>query len=98
VHGDLQVPDYYNQTYCAGVAETQSADRQTHCAMMVAMDEGIGNFTRALDELGYSKNLLTLFISDNGGPVNIGIIETLAFSSFSFLFGCWLICCGSVFC
>ena len=42
-----------------------------HCAMMAAMDEGIGNVTAALDRLGFSDNLITLFVSDNGGPYKI---------------------------
>ena len=40
--------------------------------MTAAMDEGIGNVTDALDRLGFSDNLITLFISDNGGPVKLG--------------------------
>ena len=39
---------------------------------MAAMDEGIGNVTAALDRLGFSDNLITLFISDNGGPIKKG--------------------------
>ena len=40
--------------------------------MMAAMDEGIGNVTAALDRLGFSDNLITLFVSDNGGPTKEG--------------------------
>lgn len=69
VHGPLEVPRTYVDRYCAGVTDEP---RKTHCGMGAAMDEGIGNVTAALDRLGYSDNLITLFISDNGGPVNEG--------------------------
>ena len=64
VHGPLQVPQYYVDKYCANV--TTGSIRKLHCALTAAMDEGIGNVTAALDRLGFSNNLITLFISDNG--------------------------------
>ena len=70
VHGPLQVPSYYIDNYCANV--TAGGNRTVHCAMMAAMDEGIGNVTSALDRLGFSDNLITLFVSDNGGPTKEG--------------------------
>ena len=74
VHGPLEVPQYYVDSYCANV--TTGNDRKLHCAMTAAMDEGIGNVIAALDRLGFSDNLITLFISDNGGPVKLGEIQT----------------------
>ena len=70
VHGPLQVPQYYVDKYCANV--TTGEARKLHCAMTAAMDEGIGNVTAALGRLGYSKNLITLFISGNGGQIDMG--------------------------
>ena len=70
VHGPLEAPQYYIDKYCAKV--TTGHDRKTHCGMAAAMDEGIGNVTSALDRLGFSDNMITLFISDNGGPVTYG--------------------------
>ena len=70
VHGPLEVPKYYVNKFCANV--TTGKDRKLHCAMTAAMDEGIGNVTAALDRLGFSDKLITLFISDNGGPIKLG--------------------------
>ena len=70
VHVPLQVPQYYVDKYCANV--TTGSNRKLHCAMMAAMDEGIGNVTAALDRLGFSDNLITLFISGNGGQIDMG--------------------------
>ena len=70
VHGPLEVPQYYVDSYCANV--TTGNDRKLHCGMTAAMDEGIGNVTAALDRLGFSDKLITLFISDNGGPIKLG--------------------------
>ena len=70
VHGPMEVPQYYVDKYCANV--TAGDERKMHCGMAAAMDEGIGNITSALDRLGFSNNLITLFISDNGGPTKHG--------------------------
>ncbi|MEW6305487.1 MAG: sulfatase [Verrucomicrobiota bacterium] len=47
--------------------------RQTHNAMMLAMDEAIGRVRAKLAETGQEKNTLVLFISDNGGPTMPGV-------------------------
>ena len=70
VHYPLQVPDRYVNEHCANV--TTGEYRKLKCAMTAAMDEGIGNVTAALDTLGFSDNLITLFLSDNGGPIKQG--------------------------
>ncbi|XP_025103138.1 arylsulfatase J-like [Pomacea canaliculata] len=70
VHEPLEVPEYYVNNFCANV--TASADRKLRCGLGAAMDEGIGNITRVLEERAYMDNLLILFMSDNGGPVNTG--------------------------
>ncbi|XP_025102556.1 arylsulfatase J-like isoform X2 [Pomacea canaliculata] len=70
VHGPHQVPEHYVSNFCADV--TASEDRKLLCGMGAAMDEGIGNITRVLEELGYMDNLLIFFTSDNGGPVHTG--------------------------
>ncbi|XP_070202815.1 arylsulfatase J-like isoform X1 [Littorina saxatilis] len=70
VHGPLEVPEHYVTNHCSHV--TVDKKRKLHCAMTAAMDEGIGNVTSALDTLGYSDNLITLFVSDNGGPIKEG--------------------------
>ncbi|XP_076457349.1 arylsulfatase J-like [Babylonia areolata] len=70
VHGPLQVPERYVTKYCAHV--TNDGNRTLHCAMTAAMDRGIGKVMKALEERGFDDNLITLFISDNGGPVKLG--------------------------
>ncbi|KAK7106701.1 arylsulfatase J-like isoform X2 [Littorina saxatilis] len=70
VHGPLEAPDYYVNTTCAHI--TVDSKRKTKCGMAAAMDAGIGNVTSALDSLGFSDNLITLFVSDNGGPTKEG--------------------------
>ncbi|MEI7900576.1 MAG: sulfatase-like hydrolase/transferase [bacterium] len=42
--------------------------RRTYDAMMLAMDEAIGDVRKKLAETGLEKNTLVMFISDNGGP------------------------------
>ncbi len=46
--------------------------RRTYDAMMLAMDEAIGDVRKKLAETGLEKNTLVMFISDNGGPVMPG--------------------------
>jgi arylsulfatase A-like enzyme len=40
--------------------------------MVAAMDEGIGRVMTALRNNGYTDNLITVFLSDNGGPLSEG--------------------------
>ncbi|XP_076456365.1 arylsulfatase J-like [Babylonia areolata] len=70
VHGPLQVPERYVTQFCANV--THDRIRALHCAMAAAMDEGIGRVLRALEDRGFDDNLVTLFTTDNGGPVKQG--------------------------
>ncbi|XP_076457710.1 arylsulfatase J-like [Babylonia areolata] len=70
VHGPLQVPERYVTEYCADV--TNDGNRKVHCAMTAAMDQGIGKVMKALEDRGFDGNLITLFTSDNGGPVKLG--------------------------
>ncbi|PVD27271.1 hypothetical protein C0Q70_12426 [Pomacea canaliculata] len=69
IHEPLQVPEHYVNTFCSHVITSE--DRKTRCGIAAAMDEGIGNITRELEDRGYMDNLLIVFTSDNGGPVNV---------------------------
>ena len=46
--------------------------RQTYDAMMLAMDEAIGNVRKKLADAGVEKDTVVCFIADNGGPVMPG--------------------------
>ena len=47
--------------------------RQTYNAMMLAMDDAIGQVRAKLVETGQADNTLITFISDNGGPTMNGV-------------------------
>ncbi|KAK7104364.1 arylsulfatase I-like [Littorina saxatilis] len=72
VHGPFEVPQHYIDTYCAHVTNTS---RQIHCAMMAALDEGVGNVVQALKRKGTYDNTIILVMSDNGGPIKGGSVN-----------------------
>ena len=45
--------------------------RQQYKAMVMIMDEVVGNITNALKAKGMWDNTLVIFSSDNGGPVDL---------------------------
>ncbi|KAK7104126.1 arylsulfatase B-like [Littorina saxatilis] len=71
VHGPLQVPQWYVDTYCSHVPASDSK-RRLKCGMIAAMDEAVANVTDVLHRRGLLNNTFLLFFSDNGGPVNMG--------------------------
>nr|KAG5685859.1 hypothetical protein BaRGS_023681 [Batillaria attramentaria] len=68
-HGPFEVPEHYVNTYCSTVYDR---NRQIHCAMVAAMDKGIGQILDVLEAKGIMQDTLILFMSDNGGPVKNG--------------------------
>lgn len=52
--------------YCSHIKNDM---RRTHCGLVAALDEGVGNVTRALQKRGIFNDTLLLFTTDNGGPV-----------------------------
>ncbi|KAK7105931.1 arylsulfatase B-like isoform X1 [Littorina saxatilis] len=65
-HKPLMVPrKYIDNTDCNKL--NKSEDRKICCGMVNAVDEGIGNITATLKELGKLNNTLIIFTSDNGG-------------------------------
>jgi arylsulfatase A-like enzyme len=50
----------------------QDPKRRTYLAMVEALDRGIGRVVRRLEEEQLAANTLVLFLSDNGGPRNMG--------------------------
>ncbi|KAL5008889.1 hypothetical protein ScPMuIL_014470 [Solemya velum] len=68
VHSPNQVPKKYENMY----PSIKNDSRRIYCGMVTALDEAIGNITAALNKHGYMDNLLIVFTTDNGGPVNHG--------------------------
>eukprot|EP01084_Bolivina_argentea_P102815 184180_1 len=67
VHAPTEVPQSYINAYNGII---QDAKRKKYAAMVSCMDEGIGNITKTLQDLGYlDENTIIVFTSDNGGPV-----------------------------
>ena len=64
VHSPLEVPPIYLDPKCA-----DDPNRQLYHGMTTALDDGIGNVTRALREAGMYDTTLIIFYADNGGPL-----------------------------
>lgn len=54
----------------SGIADPQ---RRTYAAMLLAMDEAVGEVRKALVETGQDSRTLVFFFSDNGGPAMPGV-------------------------
>lgn len=64
VHGPLQAPKKYLDQF----KHVSPKNRQTKCAMLLALDEAIANVTQALRRTGMENNTLVVFSTDNGAP------------------------------
>lgn len=64
VHSPLEVPSLYFDPKCA-----DNKNRQLYHGMVTALDQGVGNVTRALRDNGMLENSLVIFYADNGGPL-----------------------------
>ena len=56
----------------AHYASIKNEDRRIYCAMVHAVDRGVGRVVEALESSGESKNTLVVFLSDNGGKIGKG--------------------------
>lgn len=63
-HGPLQAPPEFLER----VASIEDPRRRTYAAMVVALDDGVGDLVSKLDESGLTDDTLVFFLSDNGGP------------------------------
>ena len=68
VHSPLQVPERYENPF----QHISNRARRTYSGMVLALDEAVGNVTKALKEVGMYKNTLIIFTTDNGGQTLMG--------------------------
>lgn len=66
VHAPRQVPEHYVEPYLHRINDTA---RRAFAGMVTAVDEGIGNITKALEEKGMLANSVVIVTTDNGGPI-----------------------------
>ncbi|PIX11267.1 MAG: N-acetylgalactosamine 6-sulfate sulfatase, partial [Flavobacteriaceae bacterium CG_4_8_14_3_um_filter_31_8] len=67
-HAPLQAPEKYLARY----KNIENTDRRTYCAMVSAVDDGVGLLLDKLKELNIDKNTIVFFLSDNGGDLSKG--------------------------
>ncbi len=53
--------------------------RKTYAAMLTAMDEGIGNILKKLEEVKVLEDTIIFFFNDNGGPIEPNASSNLPF-------------------
>ncbi|XP_048241370.1 arylsulfatase B-like [Haliotis rufescens] len=66
VHEPLEAPSKYYDLY----PNVMNEGRRFHSAMASALDDAVGNITRALKDKGIFEDTLILFLSDNGGDLD----------------------------
>lgn len=64
VHAPLQT----TQAYLDRVKDEPNPDRRRYLAMLMALDDGVGEIVKAVDRNGLRRKTLIVFTSDNGGP------------------------------
>jgi len=74
VHSPLEVPNAYldriDQLVAASGGDPfDSKNRRHYAAMVLYMDDAVGEVVRALRDRGMWESTLLVFLSDNGGPV-----------------------------
>jgi arylsulfatase A-like enzyme len=67
-HSPMQAPKSYLDRY----TKITDEKRRAFAAMVHCLDDQVGLIVAALEKKGIAKNTLTLFSSDNGGPLNLG--------------------------
>lgn len=65
-HAPQQAPQSYINRYNGNVTTSR---REGFAGMMIAMDDAVGNVTRALEAANLTDNLVIVWTSDNGAPV-----------------------------
>ncbi|WP_281613044.1 sulfatase-like hydrolase/transferase [Flammeovirga sp. SubArs3] len=62
-HSPLQATKKYLDRF----SHMEEGKRKTYCAMVSALDDGVGRVLDALEEKGIADNTIVVFLSDNGG-------------------------------
>lgn len=68
VHVPQQVPPKYRQRF----ADVKDDQRMRMCAMLAAVDDGVGQIDASLKRRGIADDTLVFIFSDNGGPPGNG--------------------------
>jgi arylsulfatase B len=71
-HSPLQAPQKWMDEY----ANIPDRKRRTFAAMVGCLDAAIGRVLKAIDGEGMAKDTLVLMFSDNGGPTDLGAMNT----------------------
>jgi len=66
-HGPFQAPEKYISMF----SHIKDKKRRVLAAMIYSLDENVGLITSKIKELGLEENTLIIFISDNGGVLNL---------------------------
>jgi arylsulfatase A-like enzyme len=66
-HTPVQVPPAYEDR----LRSIEDDGRRRYAAMIVAVDDGVGQLTKAIRTKGLEKDTLVFFFSDNGGPTTV---------------------------
>jgi arylsulfatase A-like enzyme len=73
VHAPNEVPLIYSDRYRHN--ENWTNERQLYAGMLTAVDEGIGNVTRALRKAGMWDDTVLIITTDNGGPTKVCSVQ-----------------------
>ncbi len=64
VHSPMQATDAYMER----AAEIEDIQRRIFAAMLMSLDDGVGEVLGKIEKEGLDRNTVVFFISDNGGP------------------------------